>query len=1811
MESARWSFGDNTYLTYEPYVVHQYSAPGTYDVELKIRRLDGAYDSYTRRLVVSGSEQAPNIDIIKQSEWFNLGDTIQLAANFSAGAASDKTIYRWSLGDQTIIKGQGDNFKTIAHSYLEPEDKNIRLTVTGENGLTATVDSFMRHNKFAPEIDDIKVYGLEAPAPVKLGLAPGEHTRDLDGNLSHFIYEFGDNSPNVTSTDGFLEHDYAQPGSYLVAVTAVDITGLSTRFEKQIVVKENQAPVITHIPVYGNTDIPAPVTLGFAPHEGTVDDQGIQRWIYSFGDGSEAVETSSGYLEHEFQSSGVFSVLITAIDPFGLSATYSFGLEIKQNQVPILSNFNLVAPNEPAPVLVSVDASAFASDIDGYITSYEYSWGDGLVEQNDSAYASHTYLYSGRYTVSVRVLDDKGSWSEPVFKEINISENLAPISEITRVSGFDYAPALLSFTGSQSKDTDGQVSAYHWAVSDGRFFDGPEVSINFNSAGTYELSLQVVDDKGGIGTTSLTLNIVENNNPVANFDILKNSVFTYEVFELDASSSFDPDVDQILDYEWIDSAGQRYYGQKIYPFLSAPGVYSFTLTVKDRVGGSASISKNILVESSTLPAPLAAIEVKGGIGTNGGYVGEVLFYADDSSGNGSEIASYEWSFSDGSIYTTDFVRKNFEAIGEYTVTLTIITVDGRANRKTLGINVEGLINPKLVETVYSLVHSGFDTTSFNPLSINANFSLDVGFFSLSEPIELLVNGNIVSSDYVSVTQENLAATFSLDEGVNKISIVAFDERSNKVEKHYVVWAGDKTLSLNLRGADGLVPEKMLGTIKLEENVEVSLDGYSDSDGKVIFKNIPNENLIFTALSSGIAFLEFIKKSDENVTLISKEVYQEQLNSDNLDFSQGLDYWSVESTNNSISIAEDSILVSMLPGHQFEIERAFVANESGFAKFKGDAAFIESKGIELIMVHNITSGEACIAINKYLGASEADHNDCSSVLVRPNDVIHLKKNISVKENKYVSSYNLLASDAYAAGGATYLQNKYSYARIFPYKESVLEKSRPSQSLGLDLYPIEHLSIIDFEKVNETVDFKHQNSIYIELGLKSIHKIMSANVTTLSAFQKDVSIAKRSEVKTNIFECDIFSCAEVIAQDGQAIELKLSKEILPEVPVVIVAAVKLKFADGEESSYIFERVFSPSSFLFKHNATSESSHYDANSDSHFNLSESRTRDFNDLGDFWSRTTTVKLIDLFKNANPNFKVGDVSNINGGGFEPHKGHIDGLSFDAKTKYYGGVLTFSENTIDELDRLLSDTKIQPLFSSALAYISDEAMIKKVANFCSSGRTINNYIINRLDKNDHKDHWHFNVAASPVEARIPKESLRPKFKLLGTNSDKTLRHPSYPDYSYIMFEDFYKYDSGKEIKLGRVAFKLVDKVTDKTLYESYLDEKLTEYIDDFITLKVVKDGSGKDAIVYKVKTESLQLIQDVNELPEYELVATAISDTTNYVDYCNAERVKLLDVIDDCNNDGIADDPAFLTTEGGGIGFHVNFSPLHVIGGDARVCGASTIDDDAKVLIYDGAIIENSYIGPACSGVIIQGDVKIKGNSSICEDYLVQGEAAGFVDIMGDAIRVNNSRLSGDILIESNATIDNQSKITGSSVYVARSILNKVTIWGGATLTDSYVGDTDINGMLGDQDSNFSSRLQLQDTSVFNADLSGNGLINGFINTGGRFEGYGSFQMPTYTAVLHLFPSGGIFRNGLAKGNGYIAGFIQDGGIGEFYSTTYFRSGIFSNASIGANGFARCHFLVQGGQLNGNICHQVYNGSRYPTVMNLDDWLAGKSWPTP
>jgi len=157
-----------------------------------------------------------------------------------------------------------------------------------------------------------------------------------------------------------------------------------------------------------------------------------------------------------------------------------------------------------------LDTIAFedhSSDPDGQVVAWSWDFGDGSTstEQNPA----HRYANDGSYTVKLTVRDNEGG-------EGSISEELEILNVAPEVS-FTYSPPKpgvgqqVEFDASGSHDPDGEIVKYEWDLNgDGTFeTEGQTAETVYKKAGTYQVTLKILDDDGASATSTQEVMILE------------------------------------------------------------------------------------------------------------------------------------------------------------------------------------------------------------------------------------------------------------------------------------------------------------------------------------------------------------------------------------------------------------------------------------------------------------------------------------------------------------------------------------------------------------------------------------------------------------------------------------------------------------------------------------------------------------------------------------------------------------------------------------------------------------------------------------------------------------------------------------------------------------------------------------------------------------------------------------------------------------------------------------------------------------------------------------------------------------------------------------------------------------------------------------------------------------------------------------------------------------------------------------------------------------------------------------------------------
>lgn len=137
----------------------------------------------------------------------------------------------WDFGDGAL--GEGDS---PSHIYNATGVFTVRLTVTDELGATDEAVIAVTVDDDAPPTAVI-----DGPTTVLVGdnaRFDGSASSDDDGSIASWTWDFGDGD---ISAGAVVDHTFAAPGSYTIALVVTDDAGKTGRAEHALVVEEGAA----------------------------------------------------------------------------------------------------------------------------------------------------------------------------------------------------------------------------------------------------------------------------------------------------------------------------------------------------------------------------------------------------------------------------------------------------------------------------------------------------------------------------------------------------------------------------------------------------------------------------------------------------------------------------------------------------------------------------------------------------------------------------------------------------------------------------------------------------------------------------------------------------------------------------------------------------------------------------------------------------------------------------------------------------------------------------------------------------------------------------------------------------------------------------------------------------------------------------------------------------------------------------------------------------------------------------------------------------------------------------------------------------------------------------------------------------------------------------------------------------------------------------------------------------------------------------------------------------------------------------------
>ncbi|MFC1602205.1 PKD domain-containing protein [Pseudomonadota bacterium] len=220
---------------------------------------------------------------------------------------------------------------------------------------------------------------------------------------------------------------------------------------------------------------------------------------WSYGDGFSS--TGSLSPSHIYKDNGTYTATLTVTDNQGAVGTDTLKV-IVANAFPVVNAGSDFTANEGATLSFSGSFSDLGSN-----DTHTYSWdfGDGK-SSSGSLTPSHAYTDNGVYTVKLSVKDSDGDIGSDTL--IVTVSNVAPTVD----AGNDQTGGQgeeLSFSGKFADPGTDDTHSVIWSFDDGTTVSGTLTPTHtYVSAGTYNVTLTVKDDDGGIGSDSIVLKVL-------------------------------------------------------------------------------------------------------------------------------------------------------------------------------------------------------------------------------------------------------------------------------------------------------------------------------------------------------------------------------------------------------------------------------------------------------------------------------------------------------------------------------------------------------------------------------------------------------------------------------------------------------------------------------------------------------------------------------------------------------------------------------------------------------------------------------------------------------------------------------------------------------------------------------------------------------------------------------------------------------------------------------------------------------------------------------------------------------------------------------------------------------------------------------------------------------------------------------------------------------------------------------------------------------------------------------------------------------
>ena len=416
-----WDFGDSE-IGYGKDIAHTYLDDGKYLVNLTVRD-DWGFIAF-HEIYVTVQNRLPEAKL--EVDFATVKTNEQVTFNATNSSDLDGTVsdYYFDFGD-----GSNSGWvqtSTISHQYSDgTKTYTAKLSVRDDDSAISTniAGIKIKVNNRLP-IPKLTVNPIEAYTYEDI-MCNAELSTDLDGEISSYYFDFGDEINSGWITTPSISHQYSDgTKKYTISLKVIDDDGVvSTDIPTTEITIKNRKPVpsliVENLDIYVLDEV-------ILDASGSYDlDGGELEYYFDFGDGTSSNWITNSVIRHTYtKGTQDYSIELIIKDSDSETNTTDFLITVI-NRVPHADAG--LDQNVEVNQIVNFDGSR-SFDPDGNILSYNWDFGEGTTSGwLNTAKTTHSYNKPGDYTITLTVSDGSLTNIDTCIIQVSTIEKAIPI----------------------------------------------------------------------------------------------------------------------------------------------------------------------------------------------------------------------------------------------------------------------------------------------------------------------------------------------------------------------------------------------------------------------------------------------------------------------------------------------------------------------------------------------------------------------------------------------------------------------------------------------------------------------------------------------------------------------------------------------------------------------------------------------------------------------------------------------------------------------------------------------------------------------------------------------------------------------------------------------------------------------------------------------------------------------------------------------------------------------------------------------------------------------------------------------------------------------------------------------------------------------------------------------------------------------------------------------------------------------------------------------------------------------------------------